>query len=193
MLPDAETPRLETPRLVVRPASEADAAAVARFYRENREFLRPWEPRRPEAFFTEPFWEEQVALARGERVRGASLRAFLFSREAPGEVVGTANLTAVTRGAFHAARLGYALAERAEGRGLMREALAALIDHAFGPMNLHRIEANHLPRNERSARLLASLGFVREGVARDYLRIDGRWEDHVLTSLTNPAWREEEG
>jgi ribosomal-protein-alanine N-acetyltransferase len=70
----------------------------------------------------------------------------------------------------------------------MTEALGAVILYAFSDLRLHRLQANYLPRNERSARVLRRLGFVVEGVARDYLRIDGRWEDHVLTGLTNPDW-----
>jgi len=78
------------------------------------------------------------------------------------------------------------------GRGLMREALEATLDHAFHELRLHRVMANYRPENARSANLLARLGFVREGYARDYLFIDGAWRDHVLTSRTNPhfdaAW-----
>jgi ribosomal-protein-alanine N-acetyltransferase len=64
----------------------------------------------------------------------------------------------------------------------MDEALAAGLDWAFGELGLHRVMANYLPRNERSGRLLARLGFEREGYAREYLKIAGRWEDHVLTA-----------
>jgi ribosomal-protein-alanine N-acetyltransferase len=70
----------------------------------------------------------------------------------------------------------------------MSEALRAANAYVFGPMRLHRIMANHRPENARSAKLLERLGFVREGLARDYLFIDGAWRDHVLMSLTNPAF-----
>lgn len=71
----------------------------------------------------------------------------------------------------------------------MTEALELLIPYAFGPLNLHRIMANYMPRNRRSARLLKRLGFRIEGRAPDYLQIAGRWEDHILTSLVNQKWR----
>ncbi|MCK6430817.1 MAG: GNAT family N-acetyltransferase, partial [Burkholderiaceae bacterium] len=70
-------------------------------------------------------------------------------------------------------------------RGLMTEALAACIDFAFGALRLHRIQANYMPENERSGRLLARLAFEREGYAKDYLFIDGAWRDHVLTARLN--------
>jgi ribosomal-protein-alanine N-acetyltransferase len=75
----------------------------------------------------------------------------------------------------------------------MREALQAVVAHAFDELRLHRLEANHLPENERSARLLARLGFARIGFAPNDLFIDGAWRDHVLNQLLNPgfdpAWR----
>ncbi|MDP9349481.1 MAG: ribosomal protein S5-alanine N-acetyltransferase [Gemmatimonadota bacterium] len=183
-------PTLRTERLVARPPADADAPAIARYYTENRAFLAPWEPLRSEAFFTEPFWRAQIPHDRREAEAGRALRLYLFPREAPEEVVGTIGFTQVVRGAFHACHVGYGLAERAEGRGLMREALGAAIGHLFDEWHLHRIMANHLPHNRRSGNLLRALGFVVEGYARDYLRINGRWEDHVLTSLTNPHWKE---
>lgn len=76
---------------------------------------------------------------------------------------------------------------RFEGKGYMSEAIRAVIRYAFEERKLHRIMANYMPGNERSARLLERLNFEREGVAREYLYIRDRWEDHVLTALTNRA------
>jgi [ribosomal protein S5]-alanine N-acetyltransferase len=69
----------------------------------------------------------------------------------------------------------------------MFEALTVVIAYAFNDMGLHRIMANYIPTNERSGRLLRRLGFVVEGYARDYLFLAGNWQDHILTSLINPA------
>jgi ribosomal-protein-alanine N-acetyltransferase len=129
-----------------------------------------------------------AAHRRDERAR-RSLRMFLFERAAPARVIGMVNFSNFVRGAFHACHLGCALDERAQGRGLMTEALALAIAHVFGELNFHRIMANYMPRNRRSARLLQRLGFRIEGRARQYLLIAGRWEDHVLTSRVNTDWR----
>jgi ribosomal-protein-alanine N-acetyltransferase len=112
----------------------------------------------------------------------------LFPRnDVAGAVLGRANFNNIVRGSFHACYLGYDLDKRAEGHGLMQEALSAAIAHVFGPpLRLHRIMANYLPHNQRSGALLRRLGFVPEGYARDYLFIDGAWRDHVMTALTNP-------
>ena len=87
------------------------------------------------------------------------------------------------------ADLGYALDADMQGQGLMPEAVQAVIAFAFGPLNLHRIRACYLPTNERSGAALRRLGFVVEGYARDYLLIDGRWQDQILTGLINPDWQ----
>jgi ribosomal-protein-alanine N-acetyltransferase len=107
-------------------------------------------------------------------------------RNLAGPVLGTVNFTQIFRGAFQACYLGYSLDHRLEGRGLMHEAVGAAIRHVFDVLKLHRIMVNYVPSNERSATLARRLGFVPEGIARDYLYIDGAWRDHVLTALTNP-------
>ncbi len=84
--------------------------------------------------------------------------------------------------------LGYAIDHAHEGQGLMREALEATIEHVFAVLRLHRIQANYVPDNARSGRLLERLGFVREGLAKDYLFIDGAWRDHVLAARLSPAF-----
>lgn len=185
----ADLPELETERLVVRLGGQADVPAIVRYLRRNRDFLRPFEPIRPPAFFEERFWTAQVRQSILDYHTDRAVRFFLFLRDDPETVVGTANFTRIERGISHSCTLGYGLAAEEQGKRLMHEALRAAIDHLFDPLNLHRIEANYMPHNRRSGNLLRRLGFVVEGYARDYLQIAGRWEDHVLTSLTNPGWR----
>ena len=85
--------------------------------------------------------------------------------------------------------LAYAIDTAHEGRGLMAEALEAALADAFSPrVNLHRVQANVRPENSRSLALLARLKFEREGLAREYLFIDGAWRDHVMNARRNPHW-----
>ena len=98
------------------------------------------------------------------------------------------NYTQIARGPFQSCILGYAIDGAFERRGLMQEALAATIAHAFDVMQLHRIQASYIPANVRSGRLLQRLGFRREGVAPKYLFINGEWRDHVITALLNPQF-----
>lgn len=160
---------------------------MADYYVRNRAFLQPWYPRfRPEDVDPNA-WERAIPLIDTERRDGKALRMVLFDGD--GGVVGVANLTAISGSPGFRATLGYSLAERCQGQGLMFEALAAILPAAVERYRLHRVEAAYLPRNARSGRLLESLGFVKEGLAEEYLLIDGHWEDHVLTAWKNPRWR----
>lgn len=189
-MPECSAPhRLVTERLVVRPATEEDVPEVVSYYCRNRQHLLSVDPRRPESFYTEEFWYGRIRQDHQEIRDDRSLRLFLFPADEPERVIGIANFTNIVRGAAHFCNLGYSVAAAAEGQGYMFEALQAAIAFVFGPLRVHRIQANYMPHNLRSGRLLERLGFVEEGLARDYLLIDGRWRDHVLTSLTNPEWQ----
>ena len=183
----ASLPELPTERLVVRLARPGMQEAMARFLHDNFEgHLDRWSPPATTAFFTEAFWRDRLAIAVEEFHAGRAARFVLQPGAADGPVVGTCNYTNIVRGPFLACHLGYQIARSHEGQGLMTEALRATNDFVFSELKLHRIMANYRPENERSARLLQRLGFVREGLARDYLFIDGAWRDHVLTALVNP-------
>lgn len=183
-----ELPALHTDRLILRPATPDDAAAILYYYVRNREHLRPWDPPHPPSFFTEEYWRRRVEQNIDEFNLGMSCRFFLFLQSDPAQVIGHASFSQIFRGAFHACYLGYTLDEVCQGKGLMFEGLAEAIRYMFREQHMHRIMANYLPHNLRSGRLLRRLGFTVEGYARDYLMINGKWEDHVLTSLTNQDW-----
>lgn len=184
-------PELLTERLRLVIAQPGLEAALARFYELNFPgHLDRWSPPPPPGGFSIDHWAARLPAFAREYEDGLSARWVLLAREAkaPEEVVGTCNLTQVVRGAFHAAYLGYQIGRSEEGRGLMAEALEAAIAHAFSTLRLHRIMANYRPENVRSERVLRRLGFVVEGIAREYLFIDGAWRDHVLASKTNAAF-----
>lgn len=191
-----EFPTLLTARLrlvIARPGLEEP---LARFFAENfADHLKPWSPTPPPGGLGADHWARQLPVFEKEFAAGTSARWVLLVPGEATEVAGTCSFTQVARGPFRACVLGYQVARRHEGRGLMREALEAAIGYAFGEMRLHRVMANYRPENERSARLLERLGFVKEGYAREYLHIDGAWRDHVLTARTSPhfdaAWLRE--
>lgn len=167
-----------------------DAAwRVLAYHEANREHFGPVSPARPANFFSVTYWRTRLAQDREDFRHDLSLRLFLLPRSEPlatAPVIGNISLTHIRRGPLQAADLGYALDHRHEGRGLMTEGLRAMCGYAFRTMGLHRLQANHLPENLKSAAVLRRLGFVVEGYARDFLLIDGRWRDHVLTSLVAP-------
>ncbi len=177
-------PRLSSSRVCARLLEPHEAAMMARFRKENREHLEAWEPRRSSAFFTEDFW--QLRLKQNIRdFRNDISACFVLLAPAEDEVLGVCNYTNIIRGTFQSCHLGYALGLKHQGRGLMYEALAMTNSYIFSELGIHRIQAGYLPHNRRSELLLQRLGFEKEGFAKRYLEINGKWEDHVLTSLVD--------
>jgi ribosomal-protein-alanine N-acetyltransferase len=180
------THRLVTERLTLEPISPDLAYRLLDYQLDNRKHLQRWEPRRAYEFFTLDAMTARVRAMTEHVAAGNAMHWLMFEHER-NDVVGECNFTNIVRGPLLACHLGYSIDHRREGKGLMREALVAAIEYMFERIGLHRIMASYRPENVRSERLLRGLGFEREGFARAYLKIDGAWADHVLTSLINPA------
>ena len=157
---------------MIRPLSADDADELAALYAANRAFLAPYEPERPDAFFTPEGQRERL-----EAYREDSWSFAILDGKA---IAGTISLTNVVRNALRSGNVGYWVAEDRNGRGLATGAVGELVDFAFGEAALHRVEAGTLVDNIRSQRVLERNGFERIGVARRYLLIAGAWRDHVL-------------
>lgn len=178
------TTRLTTPRLVLELMAPTHAERLAEFFRRNNDHLRPWDPPRPRGIAEAAYWEAEAERSAEDYRDGAVARWVAFAGVDRDRIVARANYTQIVRGPFQSCMLGYAIDSAQQGRGLMHEALNATLAHAFEVMRLHRVQANYLPENHRSARLLQRLGFRVEGLAHDYLFINGAWRDHVLSALT---------
>ena len=187
--PKREAFALETERLRLCVPGEWAAPALLAFLERNRERFAAASPLPPPGGFTLERCAEGLRQAQAAYLAGSALSLRLFPRDDRESLIGDVSLTNIVRGPFQACHLGYRIDAAYEGQSLMSEALRAVIAHALGTLNLHRIMANYVPTNERSARLLGRLGFSVEGYARDYLFLEGRWKDHCLTSLINPSHR----
>jgi [ribosomal protein S5]-alanine N-acetyltransferase len=181
---------LQTPRLRLQIGAPADEAALALsvcdYQLRNRAHFAPWDPPTPAAFFSVLAQRERLVQGREAFRAGTAMRYWLSLHKQPSRVIGMVHLSQISRGAFCSASLGYALDQGCLGRGLMTEALQALITEAFSPrVNLHRIQAAYRPENARSAAVLQRLGFTAIGLSPDYLFIDGAWRDHQLCALIN--------
>lgn len=170
----------ETDRLIIRLLSSDDEGAFGLFENKNQPFWQPFLPLTQHQFKFEELLRNQTD--------GHSLRFVLRRKDYPAEIIGTTNYSQIFRGPFQACFLGYKIAEEHEGKGLMREALNCTLPYILKEHHIHRIMANYMPSNTRSEKLLQGLGFQKEGYAKDYLLINGKWEDHILTALTNPHW-----
>jgi ribosomal-protein-alanine N-acetyltransferase len=180
-------------------AGDADLApAVCEFQRRNRRHFAPWDPPTADSFYTLEAQSLRVQMGLAAFHADTAYRYWMIDATRAGgarlpwsdvDVIGSVHFSQVSRGAFQSVMLGYALDESHVGRGLMTEAVAAGIEEMFSPrVNLHRVQAAYRPENIRSGRVLERLGFHGEGLAPDYLYIDGAWRDHRVVSLRNPSF-----
>ncbi|HEV2146037.1 MAG TPA: OsmC family peroxiredoxin [Longimicrobiaceae bacterium] len=124
-----------------------------------------------------------------ERCTRDDYAGFFVCRREDGAIVGSANLSQIFRGNFRSCYLGYQVGAPFAGRGYMTEGVDLVLRHAFGPLRLHRVEANVQPGNGASIALVRRLGFTREGLSRRYLKIGGRWRDHERWAILQEDWR----
>jgi [ribosomal protein S5]-alanine N-acetyltransferase len=162
-----------------------DAPALAELLRANRAFLAPWEPQRDDVYFTDAGQRADIELALARHKQGNALPCVILDQA--GAVVGRITLNGIVRGAFQSCSVGYWLSAAATGRGLATTALREVMADAFGELGLHRIQAETLPHNLASQRVLERNGFVRIGMAPTYLKIAGRWQDFILYQVINPG------
>lgn len=155
-----------------------DGAALARAYAANRSHLEPWEPTRSDEFLTAAWQENHVRQCVEDASAGRSIRFVLASDD--GEIRGRFNINNIVRGAFWSADLGYWVDASRTGRGLATRAVAQVLDYASAELRLHRMQAATLLHNVGSQRVLAVNGFERIGMAPEYLKIAGEWQDHLL-------------
>lgn len=182
-------PMLLTSRLRIVAADERLTDALLAFHIRNREHLAPWEPPRPEGFFTPAFQGERLHNGAMAFAAGTAFRYLLQPIGDTTKVIGSIHFSNLLRSIFQSCNVGYALDQAYEGQALMTEALRCTIAEMFSPrINLHRIQAAFQPGNWRSAEVLKRLGFQDEGLAPDYLFIDGAWRVHRIAALLNPGF-----
>lgn len=181
------SPAIEIDDIKVRLITSKDAYRITAYYQRNRAFLQPWEPLREEAFFTVAGWEKRLSQL-AELHKHKLAYYFVLVRKGSDEICGVINFSNLVRHPFYACHVGYSLDEHCQGQGIMRRALDAAVEWMFEEQHFHRVMAAYMPRNEKSAAVLRAAGFEKEGHAKDYLLINGRWEDHILTARTNPDW-----
>jgi [ribosomal protein S5]-alanine N-acetyltransferase len=157
----------------------ADYAEWAALREQSREFLMPWEPTWPADDLTRSAFRRRIRRY-SEDLRTDQGYAFLIVRNEDGALVGGLTLANIRRGVAQAASVGYWMGLPFIRSGYMSAAVRAVIPFVFATLRLHRLEAACIPTNAGSIRLLENNGFLREGYAREYLCINGIWQDHLL-------------
>jgi ribosomal-protein-alanine N-acetyltransferase len=178
---------LSSARINMRPPQEKDWPQWADIRGQNQVYLKPFEPTWGKDCLSEDFFHRRLQLQSREWKEGRAC-AFLIFENDRDELIGGMNINNICRGAAQFASLGFWLAEDKQGKGYMAEALRLTVDYCFSELKLHRVNASCLPHNTRSKNLLLKAGFNEEGFAKNYLQIDGLWQDHILFGLPVESW-----
>jgi ribosomal-protein-alanine N-acetyltransferase len=178
-------------RVLLRPLSVGDFAGWTEVRTRCAPWLLKWEPRRlpgqPDVTTDRDAFAVRCSARERERQLGTGYGFGVFVE---GQFAGEINLSAIQRGPFQSAYVGYWIDEKQAGQGYTPEALVVLARFAFDDLRLHRLQISIIPRNSASRRVVEKLKLREEGVAERYLEINGVWEDHVRYAMTSEEWQE---
>jgi len=179
--------RLIGERVYLRAPERGDWEAWASLRARSRRFLEPWEPSWPPDALSRLSFRWRVARYAEDWRTDQAYNFFIYAHD--DTLVGGIGLSNLRRGVSETASLGYWIGEPYARQGYMTAALPLVLDFSFIRLRLHRVEAACLPINIPSQALLIRAGFHREGHARRYLCIDGKWQDHLLFAILKEDWR----
>lgn len=177
--------RLNSDRLLLRPLEPEDAPKLLQYVLENREWLMPWEPIHPPAYFTLEGQHRILEQCMEDRREQTGVMLGIFERNAAnGRIQGRISVSGIVRGIWQNGFLGYSIAAARADRGYMTEAVRRVVLYGFANLALHRLQASIIPRNEASKKVLEKSKFRYEGRALRYLKINDVWEDHDIFAIT---------
>ena len=181
---DATGPVVKGQGVTLRPPRASDHAAWAAERLASHAWLQPWEPLWPEDDLTRAAFRRRLSIYSREMEAGNAWPFFIFA-DSDQSLVGAITLSNVRRGVAETGTLGYWIGRNFAGRGYGTAGVRAMLGYAFNELNLHRVEAACVPGNAASRRVLEKTGFMLEGQARAYLKINGAWADHLLFGVVN--------
>ena len=180
--PSRNDPRIVLPRTLLRPPHRGDWQEWAELRALSRSFLVPWEPTWPDDALTRAAFRRRLARYAEDWSRDLGYSFFIIRRDDEA-ILGGITISNVRRGVSQSCSFGYWIGKPFARLGYMTEAVHGACGFAFDPLRLHRVEAATLPHNTASQGVLRKSGFREEGLARSYLKIDGKWQDHRLFAL----------
>ncbi|WP_310551575.1 GNAT family N-acetyltransferase [Paenibacillus glufosinatiresistens] len=176
---------IQGPHIEIREITPDEAPMLLELQLENRDWFERFSPVRTPGFYT---LEHQLQHIRKQEEARKQDQAYEFGifANTDGRLIGTISLFQIRRGPLQSALIGYDLSRAYNGKGYTTEAVRLLVNYGFRQLGLHRIEAGVMPHNVASIRVLMKSGFHQEGLARQNVRINGRWEDHLVLAIINP-------
>ena len=182
-------PVLTTDRLVLRFPQQADYADWSHLRDVSKEGLIPFEPKWAENELSRDSYRLRLRFYQREFRDSNGYPFFIFSKEG-NHLIGGITLSNVRRGVTQSGSIGYWIGAPFQKQGFMTEAVKAMAHYALTELKLHRIDAASLPENLASIRVLEKCGFQKEGLAREFLCINGQWQDHILFGLLVKDYKE---
>lgn len=174
-------PYIETERLILRLPEPKMAKLFLQYYSKNRDHLAPWEANKADGFYTLVNFKLLINDVHQQYLDDTAVRLVIMDKSHR-HIIGICNFTAINRGISQSCNLGYAIDKQYQSKGYMYEACKAAINYMITMQGMHRIMANYMPHNKASENLLNKLGFEIEGYAKSFLKIAGKWQDHILTA-----------
>ena len=169
--------RLNGDNITLKVLSPEDAEEVLSFYIRNKSYLKPFEPSRKDNFYTLESQKKSIVEHYNQFLNGSNISFGIYKEN---NLIGKIQLSNIVLGVFRNAFIGYAMDEKEQGKGYMKEAVRLVLDYAFNDVELHRIEATALVDNLKSKSVLNSCGFKEIGISEKYLFINGDWRDHCV-------------
>lgn len=167
---------LKGKNIVLKNLTPGDADKLLKYYKKNKKHLAPFEPSRDSSFYT---LENQRALLNEsyrQLLNGTNIELGIFKSD---NLIGKIRLSNIVYGSLKSGVLGYSIDEDEQGKGYMKESVRLFLNYAFNECDLHRVEASALIDNEKSRKVLESVGFKLAGINEKYLLVNGRWQDHA--------------
>lgn len=172
-------------RLILKVLKPNNAQEVLDYYLSNREFLQNWEPQRGKRFYTYEYHQELLKEEYLEYKDKSKLKLWILKKDKPNKIIGSICFSNIIYGNFLSCFLGYKLDRNEINNGYTTEAVKKGVSIMFEEYKLHRVEANVIPENICSIRVLEKAGFEKEGFSKRYLNINGEWKDHVHYAIYN--------
>lgn len=177
-------PDIYTHHAHIRLLDNSDAKALSDYYWRNRTHLQDSEPARTEPFYAYENMRNLLLAAEGAFYNGSQIKLGAFGHSDQ-QLLACIDFSEILNEPMYSCNLGYSIDAQQQGKGLMREFLPPCLEYIFHSLGLHRIQASYMVNNHRSGRLLRHLGFLQEGLAKDYVHINGQWQDHILMAKLN--------
>ena len=177
----------QTDRLILRVLTPDHAKDVCRFVSKNREQFEKYEPFLPANYYTPEHQQTILSAELKLALQSKNIRYYVFLKKQPEQIIGTVALHSITSASYSSCEIGYKFDSDYRNKGYAREAVAMAVSIAFAALGLHRVYARVMPENTASIKLLKSLLFEEEGLERECIKIQGKWEDHLRFALLNQS------